>query len=74
LRLTTLAPLLSDERFNLEIEDPTIKVQSAVIDLVAPIGKGQRSLIVTGLVKPILLQNIANSIGRNRPECYRSFC
>lgn len=68
-----LTPLYPDERLTLEIEDPTIKDQSArVIDLVAPIGKGQRCLIVapprTG--KTVLLQNIAHSIERNHPECY----
>ncbi|MCF3592442.1 transcription termination factor Rho [Rhodobacteraceae bacterium LMO-12] len=68
-----LTPLYPDERFNLEIEDPTIKDRSArIIDLVAPIGKGQRCLIVapprTG--KTVLLQNIARSIEVNHPECY----
>ncbi|WP_272010170.1 transcription termination factor Rho [Roseovarius sp. ZX-A-9] len=68
-----LTPLYPDERFKLEIEDPTIKDRSArIIDLVAPIGKGQRSLIVapprTG--KTVILQNIANSIEKNHPECY----
>jgi transcription termination factor Rho len=68
-----LTPLYPDERLKMEIEDPTIKDRSArLIDLVAPIGKGQRSLIVapprTG--KTVLLQNIANSIARNHPECY----
>lgn len=69
-----LTPLYPDERLKMEIEeDPTIKDRSArVIDLVAPIGKGQRSLIVapprTG--KTVLLQNIANSIAHNHPECY----
>ena len=68
-----LTPLYPDERLKMEIEDPTIKDRSArVIDLVAPIGKGQRSLIVapprTG--KTVLLQNIANSIAKNHPECY----
>ncbi|KJS41939.1 transcription termination factor Rho [Roseovarius sp. MBR-51] len=68
-----LTPLYPDERFKMEIEDPTIKDRSArIIDLVAPIGKGQRSLIVapprTG--KTVLLQNIANSIEKNHPECY----
>ena len=68
-----LTPLYPDERFKLEIEDPTIKDRSArIIDLVAPIGKGQRALIVapprTG--KTVLLQNIANSIETNHPECY----
>jgi len=68
-----LTPLYPEERFKLEIEDPTIKDKSArVIDLVAPIGKGQRSLITapprTG--KTVILQNIANSIEKNHPECY----
>ncbi|ETX15905.1 transcription termination factor Rho [Roseivivax halodurans JCM 10272] len=69
-----LTPLYPDERLRMEIEDdPTIKDKSArIIDLVAPIGKGQRSLIVapprTG--KTVLLQNIAASIEKNHPECY----
>ena len=57
----------------MEIEDPTKKDLSArVIDIVAPLGKGQRALIVspprTG--KTVLLQNIAHSITANHPECY----
>ncbi|MEO1139682.1 MAG: transcription termination factor Rho [Pseudomonadota bacterium] len=68
-----LTPLYPEERLQMEIEDPTIKDKSArVIDLVAPIGKGQRSLIVapprTG--KTVILQNIAASIEANHPECY----
>ena len=68
-----LTPLYPDERLNMELKDPTTKDRSArIIDLVAPIGKGQRSLIVapprTG--KTVLLQNIANSIEQNHPECY----
>ena len=68
-----LTPLYPDERFTMEIDDPTIKDKSArIIDLVAPIGKGQRCLIVspprTG--KTMLLQNIAHSIERNHPECF----
>ncbi len=68
-----LTPLYPDQRLKMEIEDPTIKDKSArVIDLVAPIGKGQRCLIVapprTG--KTVLLQNIAHSIEKNHPECY----
>jgi transcription termination factor Rho len=68
-----LTPLYPDERLKLELEDPTVKDRSArIIDLVAPIGKGQRSLIVapprTG--KTVLLQNIAHSIEQNHPECY----
>src|ERR1700757_2063451 len=68
-----LTPLYPDKRLRLEIEDPTRKDLSArVIDIVAPIGKGQRALIVspprTG--KTVLLQNIAHSITANHPECY----
>ncbi|HMO06829.1 MAG TPA: transcription termination factor Rho [Paracoccaceae bacterium] len=68
-----LTPLYPDERLKMEIDDPTIKDRSArIIDLVAPIGKGQRALIVapprTG--KTVLLQNIAHSVATNHPECY----
>ena len=68
-----LTPLYPDERLKMEIEDPTIKDRSArIIDLVCPIGKGQRALIVapprTG--KTVLMQNIAHSIEKNHPECY----
>lgn len=73
IHFDNLTPLYPDQRFNMEIEDPTIKDRSArIIDLVAPIGKGQRCLIVapprTG--KTVLLQNIAHSIERNHPECF----
>src|SRR2546430_2140483 len=68
-----LTPLYPDERLKLEIMDPTKKDLSArVIDIVAPIGKGQRALIVapprTG--ETVLLQNIAQSVTANHPECY----
>tara|TARA_R110002126_G_scaffold13441_21_gene58374 strand:- start:827 stop:2092 length:1266 start_codon:yes stop_codon:yes gene_type:complete len=68
-----LTPLYPDERFNMELKDPTVKdLSGRVIDLVAPLGKGQRGLIVapprTG--KTVLLQNIAHSITANHPECY----
>jgi transcription termination factor Rho len=68
-----LTPLYPEERLRLELPDPTVKDKSArVMDLVAPIGKGQRALIVapprTG--KTVLLQNIAQSIATNHPECY----
>ena len=73
INFDNLTPLYPDERFKLEIEDPTLKDRSArIIDLVARIGKGQRALIVapprTG--KTVLLQNIAHSIETNHPECY----
>jgi transcription termination factor Rho len=68
-----LTPLYPDERLKMEHEDPTKKDLSArVIDIVAPIGKGQRALIVspprTG--KTVLLQNIAHAITANHPECF----
>ena len=73
IHFDNLTPLYPDERFKLEIEDPTIKDQSSrVIDLIAPIGKGQRSLIVapprTG--KTVILQNIAHAIEKNQPDSY----
>ncbi len=73
IHFDNLTPLYPDERFKLEIDDPTIKDKTArVIDLIAPIGKGQRSLIVapprTG--KTVVLQNIAHSIEQNQPDCY----
>jgi transcription termination factor Rho len=68
-----LTPLYPDERFKMELDEPVSKDMSArVIDIVAPLGKGQRALIVapprTG--KTVLLQNIARSITTNHPECY----
>ncbi len=73
IHFDNLTPLYPDERIGLELDDPTIKDKSSrVIDLVAPIGKGQRSLIVapprTG--KTVILQNIAHSIEKNHPECF----
>ncbi len=68
-----LTPLYPDSRFKMEPEEPTSKDMSArVIDIVSPLGKGQRALIVapprTG--KTVLLQNIARSITSNHPECF----
>ena len=68
-----LTPLYPTKWLKMEIEDPTIKdFSQRVIDIVAPIGKGQRALIVaqprTG--KTVLMQNIAHSISANNPECY----
>jgi transcription termination factor Rho len=65
-----LTPLHPDERLVLETDPQEINMR--VMDLVTPIGKGQRGLIVapprTG--KTILLQKMANSVLRNHPECY----
>ena len=68
-----LTPLYPDERMKMELSDPLAKDRSGrIIDIVAPIGKGQRALIVapprTG--KTVLLQNIAHSIEKNHPEVY----
>lgn len=68
-----LTPLYPNERLKLEIEDPTRKdFSSRVIDVVAPIGKGQRALIVapprTG--KTVLMQKLANAMLKNDPNCY----
>jgi transcription termination factor Rho len=73
IHFDNLTPLYPDERVEMEVLDPTKKDFSArVIDIVAPLGKGQRGLIVapprTG--KTVLLQNIAHSITSNHPECY----
>jgi transcription termination factor Rho len=73
IHFDNLTPLYPDERLEMEVNDPTKKDFSArVIDLVAPLGKGQRGLIVapprTG--KTVLLQNIAHSITSNHPECF----
>jgi transcription termination factor Rho len=71
-----LTPLYPDEKLDMEIErkpkDKNKDGTGRVIDLICPIGKGQRALIVapprTG--KTIMLQNIAQSIAENHPECY----
>ena len=73
IHFDNLTPLYPNEWLSMEIEDPTVEDMSArVIDIVAPMGKGQRALIVapprTG--KTVLLQNIAHSITTNHPECY----
>src|ERR1700730_13943833 len=73
INFDNLTPLYPDERLRMEHEDPTKKdLSPRVIDIVSPIGKGQRALIVspprTG--KTVLLQNIAHAITANHPECY----
>jgi len=74
INFDNLTPLCPEERLGLEVEtpgkagDPTCRV----IDLISPIGKGQRALVVapprTG--KTVMLQNIATSISKNHPEVY----
>ncbi|MGE5267909.1 MAG: transcription termination factor Rho [Deltaproteobacteria bacterium] len=73
IHFDNLTPLYPTKWLKMEIEDPTIKdLSNRVIDIVSPLGKGQRALIVapprTG--KTVLLQNIAHAISSNHPECY----
>ncbi|WP_341988132.1 transcription termination factor Rho [Azorhizobium sp. AG788] len=74
INFDNLTPLYPDERLKLEFEDAGGKkdFSARIIDVVSPIGKGQRGLIVapprTG--KTVLLQNIAKSITANHPECF----
>ena len=73
INFDNLTPLYPDERLTLEIDNPEDKDMTLrVIDLICPIGKGQRALIVapprTG--KTVMLQNIAHGISTNHPDCY----
>ena len=73
INFDNLTPLYPATRLVMEIEDPGIKDPTyRVLDLICPIGKGQRALVVapprTG--KTVMLQNIAQSIATNHPECY----
>nr|WP_240746687.1 transcription termination factor Rho [Cryptosporangium phraense] len=65
-----LTPLYPQERLRLETE-PNV-MTTRIIDLVMPIGKGQRALIVSPpkAGKTMVLQSIANAIAKNNPECY----
>ena len=67
-----LTPLYPDERLRMEMGAGTKDLTTRVIDLAAPLGKGQRALITapprTG--KTMILQNIAHAIAANHPECY----
>lgn len=68
-----LTPLFPDERLLMEAGNgSTEDVTSRIIDLVAPLGKGQRALVVSPpkAGKTFMLQNIANAVTRNNPECH----
>ena len=71
-----LTPLYPDKQLVMEIETTKVEKKpdqtARLIDLVSPIGKGQRSLIISPpkAGKTIILQNIAHSIAKNHPECY----
>ena len=73
INFDNLTPLYPEERLLMEVQDTEAKDPThRVLDLVSPLGKGQRGLIVapprTG--KTVMLQNMANSIANNHPECY----
>jgi transcription termination factor Rho len=73
INFDNLTPLYPDEKLELELGDPTKKdLTTRVIDLVTPLGKGQRALIVspprTG--KTVMMQNIAHAIAANHPEVF----
>jgi transcription termination factor Rho len=73
INFDNLTPLYPDRKINLEIQDPTKKnYTQRVIEMVAPIGFGQRALIVAPprVGKTIMLQDIAHSIAANHPESY----
>ena len=71
-----LTPLYPDKQLKMEVEKTKTEKKpdqtARLIDLVSPIGKGQRSLIISPpkAGKTIILQNIAHSIAKNHPECY----
>ncbi|HZL60218.1 MAG TPA: transcription termination factor Rho [Stellaceae bacterium] len=73
INFDNLTPLYPDEKLKLELDDPTKKdLTTRVIDLITPLGKGQRALIVspprTG--KTVMMQNIAHAIAANNKEVY----
>lgn len=74
INFDNLTPLYPENRFNLEINDPTYKdnLTPRVVDLTSPLGKGQRALITAPprSGKTIMLQQIAHSISINHPDAY----
>jgi transcription termination factor Rho len=73
INFDNLTPLYPEEKIQLELDDPTRRdLTTRVLDLITPLGKGQRALIVspprTG--KTVMLQNIAHALARNHPEVY----
>jgi transcription termination factor Rho len=73
INFDNLTPLYPEEKIKLELDDPTKKdLTTRVLDLITPLGKGQRALIVspprTG--KTVMLQNIAHAAAANHPEVY----
>ncbi|MFS8494794.1 MAG: transcription termination factor Rho [Actinomycetes bacterium] len=71
-RFEDLTPLFPDERLRLEVEGKEDSTLTRIVDLIAPIGKGQRGLIVSPpkAGKTTVLKEIAQAITTNNPECY----
>jgi len=71
-KFEALTPLFPDVRLKLEVEEKKDGVLTRIIDLIAPIGKGQRGLVVSPpkAGKTTVLQEIARAIAINNPECY----
>jgi transcription termination factor Rho len=73
INFDNLTPLYPEEKLQLELDDPTKKdMTTRVIDLITPLGKGQRAIIVSPprAGKTVMLQNIASAIAANHPEVY----
>jgi len=73
INFDNLTPLYPEEKLQLEFDDSTRKdVTTRVIDLITPLGKGQRAIIVSPprAGKTVMLQNIAHAIAANHPEVY----
>jgi len=71
-RFADLTPLFPDMRLRLEVEGQSAHILPRIVDLIAPIGKGQRGLIVSPpkAGKTTVLKEVANSIAVNNPECH----
>jgi transcription termination factor Rho len=73
INFDNLTPLYPEEKIHLELDDPTKKdLTTRVIDLITPLGKGQRAIIVSPprAGKTVMLQNIAHAIAVNHPEIF----
>jgi transcription termination factor Rho len=73
INFDNLTPLYPEEKIQLEFDDPTRRdLTTRVIDLITPLGKGQRAIIVSPprAGKTVMLQNIAHAVAANHPEVY----
>ena len=72
VKFADLTPLFPDIRLHLEVEGQSNHILPRIVDLIAPIGKGQRGLIVSPpkAGKTTVLKELANSITANNPECH----